>query len=284
MVKKIRYGIVTPNVGEFYGSIDNLVETSQKIEAAGWDGHFIWDWIFGSKDPVHSTVDPWIALTAMASKTKKIKLGTTITPIPRRRPWKLARETVSLDYFSNGRLILGVGLGYPPEEEFAAFGEEPNTKIRAEKMDEGLDILLGLWSGKNFSYNGQHYKIDNVTFLPKPLQTPRIPLWGAGTWPHKRPFLRSVKMDGVVPLAADTFHPSPKVIQKIISFISEHRSDMKNFDIVANINSMKLDPSKREELISEYIDAGTTWMLECVDMSTTKIDCLKMIEQGPPEI
>lgn len=284
MAKKIKYGIVTPNIGKFYGSIDNLVNISQKMETAGWHGHFIWDWILGSKDPIHQIADPWIALTAMASRTKKIKLGTTITPIPRRRPWKLARETVSLDRFSKGRLILGVGLGFPPEEEFAAFGEESDIKIRAKKMDEGLDVLLGLWSGKKFSYNGEYYKIDNVTFLPKALQTPRIPIWGAGTWPYKKPFIRSAKLDGVVPLDNDDFIPTPKTLLEIISFIKEHRPNMRNFDIVASVSTIGIDSQKREELLSEYIDVGATWLVESIDESTDKTDCFDFIEQGPPEI
>ncbi|MCE7749406.1 MAG: LLM class flavin-dependent oxidoreductase [Candidatus Heimdallarchaeota archaeon] len=284
MAKKIKYGIVTPNIGEFYGSIDNLVNISQKIEKAGWNGHFIWDWILGSKDPIHQIVDPWIALTAMASRTKKIKLGTTVTPIPRRRPWKLARETVSLDRFSKGRLILGVGLGFPPEEEFAAFGEESDIKIRAKKMDEGLDVLLGLWSGKKFSYNGEHYKIDNVTFLPKALQTPRIPVWGSGTWPYKKPFIRSAKLDGVVPMDNEDFFPTPKTLLEIISLIKEHRSNMKDFDIVASVRTMGIDSQKREELLSEYIDVGATWLVESIDESTDKTECFDYIEQGPPEI
>ncbi len=284
MAKKIKYGIVTPNIGEFYGSIDNLVKISQKIETTGWNGHFIWDWILGNKDPIHQIVDPWIALTAMASRTKKIKLGTNITPIPRRRPWKLARETVSLDRFSNGRLILGVGLGFPPEEEFAAFGEESDIKIRAKKMDEGLEVLLGLWSGTKFSYNGEYYKIDNVTFLPKALQTPRIPIWGAGTWPFKKPFIRSTKLDGVVPMDNDDYFPTPKTLLEIISLIKEHRSNMKDFDIVACVRTMGIDSQKREELLSEYIDVGATWLVESIDESTDKTECFDFIEQGPPEI
>ncbi|MCG3220651.1 MAG: LLM class flavin-dependent oxidoreductase, partial [Candidatus Heimdallarchaeota archaeon] len=124
MTLNLKYGTATPNVGEIFSSVNELVEMAIIAEESGWDGFFIWDIIHSSRDPVLPVIDPWIALTAIAAKTEKLIIGTTVTPLPRRRPWKVARETVSLDHFSNGRLILGVGLGYDPEVEFEAFGEE----------------------------------------------------------------------------------------------------------------------------------------------------------------
>jgi alkanesulfonate monooxygenase SsuD/methylene tetrahydromethanopterin reductase-like flavin-dependent oxidoreductase (luciferase family) len=122
-------------------------------------------------------------------RTERILLGTMVTPIPRRHPWKLARETVTLDHLSGGRLLLGVGLGGFPQEEFAAFGETGDAKVRAAKLDEGLEVLTGLWSGARFSYRGTQYRVHDAHFTPSPVQQPRIPIWVAGTWPIKAPFL-----------------------------------------------------------------------------------------------
>lgn len=151
----MQYGLYLPNFANEI-SPRALADLACEAEDAGWDGFFLWDHILYSKTQRLCMVDPWIALAAMAMKTERIRLGTSVTPLPRRRPWKLARETVSLDHLSNERLILSVGLGEPGDAEFGQFGEEADVKVRAAKLDEGLDVLAGLWRGISFSYQGKY--------------------------------------------------------------------------------------------------------------------------------
>ena len=166
----MRFCISIPNFGE-YADVRRLAELAKEAEENGWDGCFLWDHINGwTQEPM---VDPWVALAVMAAATSRIRLGTMVTPLARRRPWKLARETVTLDHLSGGRLILGVGLGFPPEEEFTRLGEDADDRARARKLDEGLAVLTGLWSGEPFSFQGDEFEIDEATFLPRPLQQPR---------------------------------------------------------------------------------------------------------------
>ena len=152
-----------PNFGPF-GDPAALVELAEVTEQAGWDGLFIWDHINWNGDSEGPVADPWVALGAVALATTKLRIGTMITPLPRRRPWKLARETTTVDALSGGRLNLGVGLGYPPDLEFGAFGEETADRARAGMLDEGLAILDGLWSGEEFSYTGEHFSVEGARF------------------------------------------------------------------------------------------------------------------------
>ncbi|MFW9799256.1 MAG: LLM class flavin-dependent oxidoreductase [Candidatus Thorarchaeota archaeon] len=138
------FGLYVPNFGKVFGYASVLGELAKIAEDSDWDGFFIWDHIQQDRTKPLPMVDPWVGLSAMAAATNRIRIGTTVTPMPRRRPWKLARETVSLDHLSKGRLILGIGLGYPPEEVFSVFGEVSDTKTRARMLDEGIDVLLGL--------------------------------------------------------------------------------------------------------------------------------------------
>jgi alkanesulfonate monooxygenase SsuD/methylene tetrahydromethanopterin reductase-like flavin-dependent oxidoreductase (luciferase family) len=194
------FAIDTPNFGDF-ADAQVLADLAREAEQAGWDGFFLWDHIgAGWEVPIG---DPWVQMAAMAMTTERIKLGTLVTPVPRRRPWKLAREAVTLDQLSNGRLILGVGIGGDSGHEFSCFGESPDDKLHGAMLDEGLDVLTGLWTGEPFSYQGAHYRIDGARFLPTPVQTPRIPIWVAGIWPHPRPFRRAARWDGVCALKAD---------------------------------------------------------------------------------
>src|ERR1051325_814057 len=123
---------------------------AREAAEAGWDGVFIADAIAieAKGFPAFPFFDPWVMLSVMAMSTERIRIGTLITPVSRRRPWKMARETVSLDHLSNGRLILGVGLGNAADSDFATFGEVLDNRQRAEVLDEALDILVGLWSGE----------------------------------------------------------------------------------------------------------------------------------------
>ena len=164
----MKFGIYLPNFGP-YGDAHVLADLARDAEYAGWDGFFLWDHITGWKLPF---VDPWVALTAIALNTQRMRIGTTVTPLPRRRPWKLARETVSLDHLSGGRLTLGVGIG-GGEAEWDHLGEQPDLKVRGEMLDEALDILVGLWSGESFSYVGKYYQITEAHFLPYKLRDPR---------------------------------------------------------------------------------------------------------------
>lgn len=162
MCPSIRYGINVPNFGDYHHT-RVLADLTASAEEAGWDGFFIWDHLEGEMP----FCDPTVALSAIALQTDRIKLGAMITPLPRRRPWKVAREMVSMDHLSGGRVIMGVGLGNPPTE-YSKFGEEPGARVRAEKLDESLDIITGLWSGERFSYEGKHYRLEEVTFQASP--------------------------------------------------------------------------------------------------------------------
>ena len=161
-----QYGISVPNFGDF-GDTDALVDLAQTAETAGWDAVFIWDHIqIGHW--AGDVVDPWVAMTAMAVATERLVVGPMVTPLPRRRPSKLARETVTLDRLSHGRLILGVGIGWPPDVDFGNFGDAADNRIRGAQLDEGLDVLTGLWSGKTFNHSGEHYTVVDARFTPTP--------------------------------------------------------------------------------------------------------------------
>src|SRR6478752_1420665 len=165
----MQFAVFLPNFGPF-GDTDALVELARDAEANGWNGFFIWDHIQLDGADTGPIVDPWVALTAVACATENLRIGTMITPLARRRPWKLARETVTLDRVSHGRLTFGVGLGYPPEDEFGTFGEETDDRVRADKLDEGLEILDGLWSGEKLEYSGEHFQVSGAQFQPRPAQ------------------------------------------------------------------------------------------------------------------
>ena len=271
MVRNVKYATNVPNFGDYFHP-NTLAELASDAEDVGGDGFFIWDHISGPtewKVPVGNSVvliahapytDPYVALTAIAMKTERIRIGALVTPLARRRPWKLARETVSIDHLSNGRLVLGFGLG-GTMVEFEAFGENGDTKVRAKKLDEGLDILTGLWTGKPFSYSGEHYQLDEMTFMPKPVQSPRVPIWVACFWPNKKPLRRAARFDGVAPAPADwTKEITPEDVTKIVAYIAKHRSATVPFDVVMG-GQTPPDSEKGAEIVRPYVESGATWSL-----------------------
>ncbi|MBI3998170.1 MAG: LLM class flavin-dependent oxidoreductase [Armatimonadetes bacterium] len=281
----LQYGLYVPNFGEC-SYARTLAELAHEAEEAGWDGFFLFDTIVYRKSLRAPVVDSFTALAAIAMNTRRIRIGTTVTPLARRRPWKVARETVLIDHLSGGRLILGVGLGDPPDAEFEMFGEDSNNKVRAEKLDEGLDILVGLWSGEAFSYQGKHYRIDSAVFLPRPRQRPRIPIWVGGFWPNKPPFRRAARWDGVIPLklgrTSDLWRPEPQDVRLILAYFKKLRATPAPFDI-AIIGFGQLEDRNKADLINRYAEEGATWWLENVAPYRDSPEGMRArIRQGPP--
>src|SRR5690348_8119157 len=185
----LRHGVAAPN---FRTDPNDLIELGVAAEEAGFDGYFLWDHIvFSNRGDGPPVQDPWSILSVVAARTSRIAIGTVVTPVPRRRPWQLARQTTTLDLLSNGRVVLGVGIGSPAYGDFGIFHEPSGDRERAALLDEGLDVLAGLWSGEAFSYTGKHLNVDQVRFTPVPVQRPRIPVWVAGTLPAPRPIARA---------------------------------------------------------------------------------------------
>jgi alkanesulfonate monooxygenase SsuD/methylene tetrahydromethanopterin reductase-like flavin-dependent oxidoreductase (luciferase family) len=287
----MRYGINLPPFGEF-GEARALAELAREAEAAGWDGFFIWDHILFDIG-WHPLVDPWVALAAVAMSTSRMRLGTMLTPLPRRRPWKLARETVSVDRLSGGRLTLGVGIGDPAQWEFGFFGEPTDAKQRAAMLDEGLDVLTGLWSGEKFGFAGEHYKLEEMKFVPKPLQEPRIPIWVGGWWPNKRPMRRAARWDGVIPGRLDG-QLSPGDWRDLLAYIAQHRASDAPFDAVHTGAAPGDDRARDAETVASYTEAGVNWWIEDVspyryglrweDPWTPEVVALmrERVRRGPP--
>jgi alkanesulfonate monooxygenase SsuD/methylene tetrahydromethanopterin reductase-like flavin-dependent oxidoreductase (luciferase family) len=289
----MKYGIYLPNFGSF-GNVKALSVIAEETEKAGWDGCFIWDHLV--RTIVTPVVDPWVALSAMAVKTERIKIGALVTPLARRRPWKVARETVSLDHLSNGRVVFGIGLGGSSGQivEWENFGETVDLHKRAEKLEEALEVLLGLWSGKPFSYKGRYFEVKESIFLPTPLQQPRIPIWVAGNWPHKAPFRRASKWDGVVPILNPQEGQNPlSQMKELVQFVRDTRGSLDNYEIVYGAPPAPRNRDRMEETILPFIKAGVTWWNEQIypihfgkrweDEWPVK-EMIQFVRQGPPKV
>lgn len=267
----MRYGVTLPNFGHFFEP-RSLATVARDAEEAGWDGFFLWDHVFFGLFP---TVDPWVALAAIAMSTDRVRIGPLVTPLPRRRPLKLAREAVSLDHLSGGRLTLGVGIGDFPWE-WEHLGEEADLRARGAMLDEGLELLTQIWSGRPVAHQGAHYTVhvrdlpghdQPAHFEPPPVQSPRIPIWVAGIWPNKRPFRRAARWDGVVPLKqgfnlGETMTPDD--LREIASYVREHRTQTGSFDVVMGGHTEGTDRRRDAEAVAPYQEAGATWWLESV--------------------
>ncbi len=280
----MRFGISLPIHGHFSDPPLHM-HLAIAAEQAGWDGYFVWDHIaweeLGRSKPV---TDPWIVLAAIAARTERIYLGPIVTPLARRRPWKVARETVALDYLSNGRLIFGAGLGARAKPEFEAFGEEGDAKIRGRKLDEALDVLTGLWGGESFSYDGEYFEIENAQFLSKPQQSPRIPIWVAGSWQDndkRRPFKRAARYDGVAPFIHGR-DATPEDFLAIRAYIRRYRADDRPFDMVCGRTFSEQGIADAKTL-SPFAEAGVTWWMPGVVPSELVVDQVRvLVEKGPP--
>ena len=289
----MRYAIDVPNMGPF-GDPHLLVDLARDAEQAGWDGFFVWDHL-GGREWNLPMVDPWIALAAIAAHTSRIRLGTMVTPLPRRRPWKVARETVTLDHLSGGRLILGVGLGSGRASEWADLGEETDFRRRGAMLDEALAILVGLWSAQPFSFRGEHYTVEHAHFLPGPLQQPHIPVWVAGYWPNKAPFRRGARWDGMFPLFPDAEEDARlSMFSEAVAFLRAQRGENPApFDILHRGVTPGDDPARAAELVAPYAEAGATWWAEAIHPQRSGVgwdgvwplDVLReRVRQGPPRL
>ena len=268
----MRRALYVPPFGTF-GDIALLVELARAAEDAGWDGFFLWDHIHYAADVPF--VDAWIALTAMAAATERLRLGPLITPLPRRRPWKVARESVTLDHLTGGRLILGVGLGIDFWDEFRAFAEPAtDDRVRAELLDDGIEIITRLWSGEPVSYTGARLRVEGVRFLPVPVQQPRIPIWSAALWPPRaNPIRRAARCDGVVP-----FNPNgmtPEHVVELRARIDKLRGDASPYDVCLT------GPPARA---AEFADAGVTWFLESLLPNEPLAEVRRIVGEGPPDL
>jgi alkanesulfonate monooxygenase SsuD/methylene tetrahydromethanopterin reductase-like flavin-dependent oxidoreductase (luciferase family) len=260
------------------------VELAQAAEAAGWDGVFTWDGIHVSDEI--ETYDPWALMGAMALATERVRLGAMLSPLSRRRPWKVARETTTVDRLSNGRLLLPVGLGAVDDRGVTGLGEEADRRTRAERLDEALEILIGLWSGEPFGYSGKHYQFEPMAFRPTPVQQPRIPIWVVGAWPSERSMSRVLRYDGLLPYwlpkTTGLARPqTPDQLAEMRDWIGERRS-LDGFDIVMEGATSATDHAAAAQTVRAWAGAGATWWIES-DWENWDVEPMRRrIEAGPP--
>lgn len=277
----MKFGLMLPNKGYPYGDPHLLLELAVRAEQAGWEGFFLWDHIGGDHD--FPTVDPWVCLGGIASQTKSMRLGTMVTPLSRRRPWKVAREIVTLDHLSHGRAVLGVGLGDLANKDFKAFGETIGPRTRARMLDESLEIIAGLQSGQPFSFTGKHYQVTEAMFMPVPVQSPRVPVWVAAHWPFKRPLQRAARWDGVLPRQWSAGPITPAVLGEIANTISRYRKVDTPFDIIKYGLTEGKNLAQERALVQAYGAAGATWWIEEIFSGRGTLKKIQdRIDAGPP--
>ena len=282
----MQYGLTFPNCG-IWANPAQFGELAALAEQSGWDGIFLEDYIVWQSNQDVPTYDPWIILAVITLNTRRIRLGTTVTPLARRRPWKVARETVTLDQLSNGRLILGVGLGDTgesilPDISFTHFAEETRVARRAGMLDEALQVLTGLWSGEPFQFSGRYYHVDEVTFHPTPVQQPRIPIWVGGGFPLSGPTQRAARWDGACLYRQDEQSMTAEDIRELKAIVARQRGTLSGYDIVTGGNARRSDWEAEREHIRSLAEAGATWWTEYLPADLGDINVIRqVIQRGP---
>ncbi|MGH8981096.1 MAG: LLM class flavin-dependent oxidoreductase [Acidimicrobiales bacterium] len=264
----------------FFGPFDELAEPSAVLRVAsiaeehGWDGLFLWDHMFrapGEEGRWPEVADVWVTLAAVAATTSRLIVGPMVAPLARRRPQKVARETVTLDRLAGGRTVLGVGLGVDRGGELERFGEVTDERVRAEMLDEAIALVRELWSGALVDHHGRHFQASGVQFLPTPVRS-RIPIWGAavGTRPRRAPLQRAAALDGLFPVGADV-----EQVQWMLDVVRDARGSLDGFDVAFEVDPDR--PPSREDLTR----LGVTWVAASFPESVPIERVEDIARQGP---
>jgi len=274
----MKFAINFANFG-YLGDVSCLTDLACDAEAAGWDAVFLWDHVNWTDMGFHA--DPWIALGIIAARTERILIGTGVTPIARRRPTKLAREILTLHQISEGRFVFGAGNGIWPSE-FDDLGDSGDLKVRAEMLDEGLELLQSLWSGEPVDFAGKHYQAKAQSFAADG-PPPKIPIWLAGTWPNRKPFRRAARFDGGMALNEAFDAPlSVDHVREIACLIADNRDSDEPFEIACGLRTSD-DAQADIARVEAYQEAGATWWIDSVFPAMEPLESAQArIRRGPP--
>jgi hypothetical protein len=270
----MNFGVILPG-----GTATEQLELAVLAEKAGWDGVFVWEAAYG--------VDAWSLLAAIAVKTTRVRIGTLLTPLPWRRPWKVASQVATVDQLSEGRAILTVGLG-ALEDDLPSTGEVADLRARADRLDEGIDLIRALWNGdvtfhgKYFDYNGTG--AQHLSEVATPVQQ-RIPIWVVGLWPRPKSMQRVLRCDGIVPQYED--ERQPLEAHRISEWLAERGAS--HIDVISEGETSALDHEDAASRVAPWASAGCTWWLETrwgtPETNTERVDEVReRIKAGPPRI
>ena len=269
----LRFGVYLPAFGPF-GDPGDVVKLARRAEAAGWDGVFLWDHVIGERMPI---VDTWTTLGAVAQATERILLGPMISPIPRRRPWVLARQASTVSRLSRGRLVLGTGLGTDESGDFSAFGEVTDARTRAAMLDEGLEVIRAIWSGEAVHHAGEHYQVELGASEPEPY---RIPIWIASSTGNPKVSRRAGGCDGIFPNPDDR-EITPDDVAQVTRAVREAGAEP-GFDLAVRGNASSAWAEPHPVDIKSLSEAGMTWWMESLFWLDSLELSLKVVDAGPP--
>ncbi len=256
-----------------------VLDLAVAAERAGWDAFFVSSNLLGPEG--EPAADPWVLLSAIATATRRIRLGPLVAALPRVPPWTLARRTVTLDRLSGGRLTLGIGSGDDAFGEYSAFGQPADPRTLGAMVDEGLTVLTRLWTGAPVRFQGTHYRVRGARFMPRPRQQPRIPIWIGGAWPHPRPFARAAQWDGVFPNAING-ELAPDDYAAIRAFITARRGSLDGFAVVHAHPMAPVPALPAPKALRAYAAAGVNWWLADIPQVAEAADVARFVSQGPP--
>lgn len=247
-------------------------EVAATAEANGWDGFFIWDHVLRKAEEPQEIADPWICLAVVAAATERVKIGTMVTPITRRRPIKLARETLSLDHLSDGRFILGLGLGVDHSGELSKFGEVLDPVERGQRLDEGVEIVRGLWGGQRVDFKGEHFVAHDVTIIPPAGRPPTIPMWFAARGGARKPVRRAARYEGLFPVDVDA-----DSLMAMLDLVTAERGSLDGFDVAVR-------PGAGPDLGYDALaDLGATWCLTPLSPGVSGAEIRAIAESAPSD-
>jgi alkanesulfonate monooxygenase SsuD/methylene tetrahydromethanopterin reductase-like flavin-dependent oxidoreductase (luciferase family) len=271
----MKYGLMIPDIQDV--SPQMCARIAHEAEARGWDAIFFWDADWGPS--------PWVILSAMAVATERIRIGSLLHPLPWRQPWLFARDAATLDQLSNGRLIIPFGFGGIEEDENergrTRVGQPVDRKVRAQLIDEGLEVINGLWSGKPVTFSGDHWQLEEFEIRPMPVQAPRIPIWAVGVPGKSKSMARVFRCDGML--------VKPKItadeIQQIKQAVAEQRTLSSSFDLIMEDDTRNDIPEQARAKVRDWADAGGTWWVETMWNGRPPLeDVLNRIRKGWPTI